>query len=100
VIDLWDCSPEQLKECRLLAIAIQLNIGACYMKLRQWTDAVDTLKYVLDRDPGNVKAFYRLGQVYMEQMEYDQGIEIIKSGLKVRQNKKRGVWIIYINALT
>ncbi|CAO3588004.1 unnamed protein product [Absidia cylindrospora] len=83
VFDLWDCSPDDLKECRLLTIAIQLNISACYMKLRKWADALDTLNYVLERDPKNVKAFYRLGQVYMEQLEYDQGIQVVNEGLKL-----------------
>ncbi|ORZ21157.1 hypothetical protein BCR42DRAFT_406928 [Absidia repens] len=95
VIDLWDCSPEDLKECRLLTIAIQLNISACYMKLRKWADAVDTLNYVLERDPKNVKAFYRLGQVYMEQLEYDQGILVVNEGLTVRIYKTEHKQMIY-----
>lgn len=84
MIDLWDCSPEELEECRVLTVAIQLNIGACYIKQRRWDDAVEVLNYVLARDPKNVKAFYRLGQVCMEQLEYEQGCLVVKQGLKVK----------------
>lgn len=85
MIDLWDCSPEELEECRLLTVAIQLNIGACYIKQRRWDDAVEVLNYVLARDPKNVKAFYRLGQVCMEQLEYEQGCLVVSQGLKVKR---------------
>ncbi|KAI8343857.1 hypothetical protein BC941DRAFT_407158 [Chlamydoabsidia padenii] len=86
VIDLWHCSPEELEECRLLTVAIQLNIGACYMKLKRWDDAVEVLTYVLARDFKNVKAYYRLGTVYMQQLEYERGVQVVKEGLQMSPN--------------
>ncbi|KAI8089242.1 uncharacterized protein BX664DRAFT_385763 [Halteromyces radiatus] len=82
VLDLWQCTFDELGECRELTVAIQLNVAICQMKLQRWSDAIETLNYVLERDPSTVKAYYRLGQVYMEQMEYEQGIDIVKEGLK------------------
>ncbi|CAO3643478.1 unnamed protein product [Cunninghamella echinulata] len=82
VLGIWNCSYEELMECKNLTISLQLNIGLCYMKLHKWEDALISLGYVLERDPKNVKAYYRLGQVYMETAEYDRGIEAVKDGLK------------------
>lgn len=41
------------------------------------------LSQVLERDPENVKAFYRLGQAHLNQGEYEEGITAINNGLEV-----------------
>lgn len=76
-------------ECKKITIQLQLNISLCYMKLRRWEDALIALNYVLERDPSNVKAYYRIGQIYMEILEYDKGIDVIKEGLKVKKRKMK-----------
>ncbi|CAO3613030.1 unnamed protein product [Cunninghamella blakesleeana] len=82
VLGVWNCTYEELMECKKITIQLQLNISLCYMKLRRWDDALIALNYVLERDPANVKAYYRIGQVYMETLDYDKGIVAIKEGLK------------------
>ncbi|KAI7853111.1 hypothetical protein BDC45DRAFT_442766 [Circinella umbellata] len=86
IIDLWDCEPEEMDECRELVIAIQNNIAMCYIKLHQWENAIEVCKKVLDRDPCNVKACYRIGQVSMETVEFEQGIKYVQMGLQVNKD--------------
>jgi len=60
--DLWNCEPEQLEQCRFLVVAINLNIAACYLQLKNYDYAIEVCKRALDRDSSSVKAYYRLGQ--------------------------------------
>ncbi|KAI9251488.1 hypothetical protein BDA99DRAFT_444400 [Phascolomyces articulosus] len=83
IIDLWDCEPEEMDECRELVIAIQGNIAMCYIKLREWEHAIEVCKKVLERDPCNVKACYRIGQVSIETLDFEEGIKYVNMGLQV-----------------
>lgn len=82
--DLWNCEPEELEKCRFLLVAIQLNIAACYLKLENYEYAIEVCKRALDRDSSSVKAYYRLGQAYLETGEYDEGVEFVNMGLQVK----------------
>ncbi|CAO0790377.1 unnamed protein product [Mucor circinelloides] len=81
--DLWNCEPEQLEQCRFLVVAINLNIAACYLQLKNYDYAIEVCKRALDRDSSSVKAYYRLGQAYLETGDYIQGIQFVKVGLQV-----------------
>ena len=81
--DLWNCEPEELEKCRELIIAIQMNIGACYIKLKQFDYAIEVCKRALDRDPTAVKAYYRLGQAYLELGDFDECMKFVNIGLQV-----------------
>lgn len=70
-------------------VAIQLNIAACYLKTKEYDFAIEVCKRALDRDSTSLKAYYRLGQAYFEQGEYDESISFIKLGLQVKKKKKR-----------
>ncbi|KAI9356849.1 hypothetical protein BD770DRAFT_322629 [Pilaira anomala] len=84
--DLWNCEPEELEQCRLLIVTIQLNIAACYLRLKNYEFAIEVCKRALDRDCTNIKGYYRLGQAYLELGEFDHSIEFIKLGLEVYKN--------------
>ncbi|KAI8140055.1 hypothetical protein BJV82DRAFT_520896 [Fennellomyces sp. T-0311] len=83
IIDLWNCEPEEMDECRELVIAIQGNIAMCYLKLREWNNAIEVCKKVLERDPSNIKAYYRIGQASIELVEFDEGLAFVQRGLQV-----------------
>lgn len=97
VKDLWDCEPEELDEARQLTVAIHLNIGACYLKLKQYDDAIDACKKALSRDHTSIKAYYRLGQAYMEKGEYEASLTFINLGLEVfkKKSKQRRVYLCF-----
>ncbi|RCH79289.1 FK506-binding protein 5, partial [Rhizopus stolonifer] len=82
--DMWNCEPEELEEARHIMVAVQLNIGACYLKLKNYDFAIEVCKKALERDATKIKAYYRLGQAYMEKDEYDVSISYIKLGLEQR----------------
>ncbi|KAF1796619.1 hypothetical protein FB192DRAFT_1336742, partial [Mucor lusitanicus] len=84
--DLWNCEPEQLEECRFLVVAINLNIAACHLQLKNYDFAIEVCKRALDRDSSSVKAYYRLGQAYLETGDYNQGIQFVKMGLQYETN--------------
>ncbi|KAL7320863.1 FK506-binding protein 5 [Mucor circinelloides] len=84
--DLWNCEPEQLEQCRFLVVAINLNIAACYLQLKNYDYAIEVCKRALDRDSSSVKAYYRLGQAYLETGDYIQGIQFVKMGLQYETN--------------
>ncbi|KAI8068709.1 hypothetical protein BC940DRAFT_318674 [Gongronella butleri] len=81
LLDLWACLPEELDESKALTLALSLNMSMCHMKMEQWKEAQPILHYVLKRDPWNVKAYYRLGQIAMKTEEYEEAIQCIKTGL-------------------
>lgn len=91
--DLWNCEPEELEKCRFLLVAIQLNIAACYLKLKNYEYAIEVCKRALDRDSSSVKAYYRLGQAYLETGEFDEGIKFVNMGLQVIEKK---IFFLYI----
>lgn len=64
-------------------MTIQLNIAACYLRLKNYEFAIEVCKRALDRDCTNIKGYYRLGQAYLELGEFDHSIEFIKLGLEV-----------------
>ncbi|KAI8967526.1 hypothetical protein BDF20DRAFT_899765 [Mycotypha africana] len=81
--DLWNCEAHDLEQARHLMVALHLNIGACYLKMKNYEHAIEVCKKALDRDPSNLKAHYRIAQAYLELGEFDNGIEFIRAGLQV-----------------
>ncbi|KAI8381495.1 uncharacterized protein BYT42DRAFT_494501 [Radiomyces spectabilis] len=83
IIDLWDCEPQELVQSREMVVSLQSNIAACYMKKQDWETAIETAKKVLERDPVNIKAYYRIAKCYMELTEYEEGLQFVHYGLQV-----------------
>ncbi|KAG0734487.1 hypothetical protein G6F57_009742 [Rhizopus arrhizus] len=86
VQDLWDCEPEELMEARQLIVSIQLNIGACHLKLKNYDHAIEVCQKALDRDMTKIKAYYRIGQAYMEKGDYEASLTFIRVGLEFKPN--------------
>jgi len=66
---------EQQKAVGEHEILLHLNVAACHLKLNNSRKAIDTCKYVLGMDKNNVKAFYRMGQAFMQLGEFDEAIQ-------------------------
>ncbi|RUP42105.1 hypothetical protein BC936DRAFT_138280 [Jimgerdemannia flammicorona] len=81
--DMWDCLPAEMDQSRALTIAIGTNMAACHLKLEEYELASKACLEVLERDPKNVKAVYRLSQAYLHLREYERGIVEVGKGLKV-----------------
>ncbi|KAI9257010.1 hypothetical protein EDC94DRAFT_522714 [Helicostylum pulchrum] len=89
--DLWNCEPEELEASRILIVTIQLNIAACYLKLKNYEFTIEVCKRALDRDCTNIKGYYRLAQAYLELGEFDQCIEFTKLGLEVSFKNQKSI---------
>ncbi|KAI7905871.1 uncharacterized protein BX663DRAFT_558468 [Cokeromyces recurvatus] len=81
--DLWNCEYEQLEQCRYLMVALHLNVAACYLKLKNFEYAIEVCKKALDRDSSNLKAYYRIGQAYLQLGEFDEGLSFVNTGLEM-----------------
>ncbi|KAI8074347.1 uncharacterized protein B0P05DRAFT_473290 [Gilbertella persicaria] len=93
--DLWNCEPEEAEECRILIAAINLNIGACYLKLKNYDFAIEVCIESLNRDPTNVKAHYRIATAYLGKGEYDQGLTFVNLGLQVSKKIKTHTYRLF-----
>ncbi|KAI8368482.1 hypothetical protein BD560DRAFT_398832 [Blakeslea trispora] len=82
--DLWNCEPHETEQCRALIVALNLNIGACYLKLKNYEFAKEVCVEALNRDPTNVKAHYRLATAHLESGEYDEGLTFVELGLQLK----------------
>jgi peptidyl-prolyl isomerase D len=49
-----------------LELSLHLNLAACYLKEKQYEEAVESCNKVLKQSPKNTKALYRLGQAQYE----------------------------------
>ncbi|KAI7862495.1 CobB/CobQ-like glutamine amidotransferase domain-containing protein [Spinellus fusiger] len=88
VADVWDCEPNELIQAKETIILLHANISACYMKMRQWDKVIEVCEKILDRDPRNVKACYRIGQAYEAIGDFDNGLGFIAVGLKATPGNK------------
>ncbi|OBZ90583.1 hypothetical protein A0J61_01360 [Choanephora cucurbitarum] len=84
--DLWNCEPHETEQCRALIVAINLNIGACYLRLKNYEFAKEVCIEAMNRDPTSVKAYYRLATAHLELGEYDEGLTFVELGLQLKPN--------------
>ncbi|KAI8986404.1 hypothetical protein BDB01DRAFT_785518 [Pilobolus umbonatus] len=82
IIELWNCEYEDLIKARDLVVLLHLNIGLCYLKMKEYDFCIEVCKKALDRDPTSLKAYYRLGQAYMDKGEFEESKGFINAGLQ------------------
>jgi len=58
-VDIVGDTPEEKKIIREIKISLYLNIAACNIKIKAWTEAIAACEEVLKLDKTNVRAFYR-----------------------------------------
>ncbi|ORZ03313.1 hypothetical protein BCR43DRAFT_510382 [Syncephalastrum racemosum] len=83
IINLWNMEAHETVKCRELVVALQSNISMCHVKLKNWDLAIEVSQKVLERDPENIKAFYRLALVCKEKEDFDEGLKYIHQGLEI-----------------
>ncbi|KAL2610005.1 hypothetical protein R1flu_028578 [Riccia fluitans] len=62
---------EEAKELSNTQISIQLNIAACWQKLKDHVKAIELCNKVLEGNPHHVKALFRRGTSYTATFDYD-----------------------------
>lgn len=61
---------QEEKEVKELKGGIFLNLALCHLKLKEISKSISYCHQVLELDPQNVKAHFRLGLGYIESGEY------------------------------
>ncbi|KAG6944165.1 hypothetical protein JG688_00017231 [Phytophthora aleatoria] len=92
LLETWEHSEEDAAQCKELLIALGNNVGNVQHKLKQYKEARQSSLEVLQLDGKNVKAMYRIGQITLDQNEFDvanmflrKALEIEPKNAKVRQ---------------
>uniref|UniRef100_K3WN40 peptidylprolyl isomerase n=1 Tax=Globisporangium ultimum (strain ATCC 200006 / CBS 805.95 / DAOM BR144) TaxID=431595 RepID=K3WN40_GLOUD len=92
LLETWEHSEEDAQACKDLLIALGNNVGNVQFRLKQYKEARDSSLEVLQLDPRNVKAMYRVGQIGLEQNDFTEALEFLQKAtviepknVKVRQ---------------
>lgn len=62
--------------------------AACHLKLSKSSEAAADCSEVLERDPRNVKALFRLGQALVGLKDYEEAIKQLKQAAELEPNDK------------
>lgn len=95
LLETWEHSDEDAPACKELLVALGNNVGNVQFRLKQYTEARQSSLEVLQLDPRNVKAMYRVAQVGLEQNDFSESMELLQKAAviepknaKVRQLMK------------
>jgi len=72
---LYRDKPDQLAEVDQMEMKLWLNMSQGYLKVRDWTQAVEFSDKVIGREPGNSKALYRKAQALYELNRFTEACE-------------------------
>lgn len=89
LLESWEHSPEDEAQCKQLLIALGNNVANVQHKLGQNKEARQSSLEVIQLDPINVKAMYRVGQIALEESEFAEATEFLRHALDLEpQNTK------------
>ncbi|GMF30894.1 unnamed protein product [Phytophthora lilii] len=83
LLETWEHSDEDAEQCKELLIALGNNVGNVQHKLKQYKEARQSSLEVLQLDGRNVKAMYRVGQIALDQNEFDEANTFLRKALEV-----------------
>ncbi|TYZ69159.1 hypothetical protein PybrP1_004268 [[Pythium] brassicae (nom. inval.)] len=75
LLESWEHAPEEEAACKELLVSLGNNVGNVQFRLRQFAEARQSSLEVLQLDPRNAKAMYRVAQIGLEQSDFTEGIE-------------------------
>jgi peptidylprolyl isomerase len=85
-------SEEEKQDVNAIKLTLHLNLAACQLKTKDYSDAVLNCCKALDIDTKNVKALFRRGQAYSRDNEFDKAkadfdecLQLSPSNKEVRQ---------------
>ncbi|ETK71849.1 hypothetical protein F441_21452 [Phytophthora nicotianae CJ01A1] len=83
LLETWEHSEEDAAQCKELLIALGNNVGNVQHKLKQYKEARQSSLEVLQLDGKNVKAMYRIGQIALDQNEFDEANMFLRKALEI-----------------
>eukprot|EP01127_Copromyxa_protea_P007288 TRINITY_DN171_c5_g1_i1.p1 TRINITY_DN171_c5_g1~~TRINITY_DN171_c5_g1_i1.p1 ORF type:complete len:733 (-),score=236.06 TRINITY_DN171_c5_g1_i1:23-2221(-) len=85
---LYDETPEQLEEAKAIKLACYLNLAQCLIKVGAYTKAIDNCKAALSIDPKNAKGFFRRGNAYFANREFEEAQKDFLEASKLLPNDR------------
>lgn len=67
---------------------IRLNQSAVHLKLKDWSSAAEICEDILDIDPDNVKALFRLGQARRGMNDWEKALAALHAAQKINGDDK------------
>ncbi|TMW67011.1 hypothetical protein Poli38472_012127 [Pythium oligandrum] len=96
ILESWERSGEseeadaaESAECKELLVALGNNVANVQHKLQQYKEAKQSSLEVLQLDPKNVKAIYRLAQISLDESEFSDASMYLKQALKLEPNNSK-----------
>lgn len=91
LLETWEHSEADAQACKDLLVSLGNNVGNVQFRLRQFVEARQSSLEVLQLDPQNVKAMYRIGQIGLEQNDFTEAVEFAQraAGLEPKNAKVR-----------
>ena len=83
-----DFAEEEKSNKDQLLLAGHLNLAICYIKTRNYSDAIKSCTEALSIDPRNEKGLFRRGTAYFENREFDLAKKDFESVIKLDPNNK------------
>lgn len=83
LLESWDQSDDDQTQCKELLIALGNNVGNVQHKLKQYKEARQSSLEVLQLDGKNVKAMYRIGQIALDQNEFEEANVFLRKALEM-----------------
>ncbi|KAL3665734.1 hypothetical protein V7S43_009167 [Phytophthora oleae] len=83
LLETWEHSEDDAEQCKELLIALGNNVGNVQHKLKQFKEARQSSLEVLQLDGKNVKAMYRIGQIALDQNEFDEANMFLRKALEI-----------------
>jgi len=86
---LYDLIESEEKELNQARIPLYLNLATCNLKLDEISKAIKNAQRVIEIDPNNAKAHFRIGQAYLASSEFQLSLHhIIKAATFDPTNKE------------
>jgi len=76
------------KELQDLEQSVQLNVALCGLKTHSYDDVITVCNKVLEKQPTNSKALFRIGQAYLNLGNLDSAKENLEKALKLEPTDK------------
>jgi FK506-binding protein 6 len=65
-------------EADALRVVLHLNQALCFLKLKEWSRGVASARYVLEREPHNLKGMLRLARLYVGAENLDDALPLLQ----------------------
>ncbi|CAI5719118.1 unnamed protein product [Hyaloperonospora brassicae] len=83
LLESWEHSEEDAVQCKELLVALGNNVGNVQHKLKQYKEARQSSLEVLQFDGKNVKAMYRIGQIALDQNEFEEANTFLRKAVEM-----------------